>query len=321
MLKFNHKDLTDDLTDEEETVVFTFIELLATAGLSDREFFHQGSNGYCNRDNFRPAIHFFTRPESGFKVIVRRRDGFTTYLHSPDTYRILRPKHVQSTRNVQIDTLLLNSLLNAQQQLDDAGWLQVFESIIGFNSANTDNAEVSGQTEVVLLVGAFQRLLNCTGGKENELAQQFNLYFRPTHDIEFSNCSRFVGVNLQNRFHNSSTVRDIWIRDLTRLRGDLAHGVISPKYPAIWSLRNHLLLSSFLFPLLLKCYLVRAGCYTLTDDDTLKIELFEQLACAEHFFEQSGSDSFPWNDIFYAARYQQLVKSIKFMIDESTTEL
>ena len=70
-------------------------------------------------------------------------------------------------------------------------------------------------------------------------------------------------------------------------------------------MQEHLLLGSYIFPLLVKCKLSRAGLYTLTDRDQDDIDVFERLACVELFPQVSDdptnaedeSREFSWNEV------------------------
>lgn len=118
-----------------------------------------------------------------------------------------------------------------------------------------------------------------------------------------------------------SEVREIWLRDLCNLRGNVAHGKIGEAYKPIWSIRNHLLLASYAFPLVLKSFLATKGVYTLTPEDQFDIDVFEQLACEEHFSDLPEDRSHPWNIMRVNAwREQQLAELAASMTQTSAPE-
>ena len=100
----------------------------------------------------------------------------------------------------------------------------------------------------------------------------------------------------------------MWIRDFYRLRGDLAHGKVESKYPAIWTLRDHLLHASYVFPLVLKCKLTEGNFYNLTEDDQFHIDIFESLVCEEHFKPQDMELEHPWDKVFLEARLDRVFR-------------
>ena len=267
-------------------------------------------SGYWNRENFRIFIQNFTHESHGVAVTTRRRDGSRTIYYSGQTYFVQKPEQVESSSitKVKLDTHLLNSLLNAKDGLTPETWNCFFDSILNFNFANTDSERIQPEAEAVFMMGAFERLLEC-GGKENELAERFVKILRPpSSDKSPNDCTRLSDQRVLSRFRNSSTIRDMWIRDFFRLRGDLAHGKVNSKYPAVWTLRDHLLLSSYIFPLLLKCKLTEGNFYYLTEEDQFHIDLFETLVCEEHFKLQEEGQDHPWDKVFSEARLDRVFR-------------
>jgi hypothetical protein len=133
----------------------------------------------------------------------------------------------------------------------------------------------------------------------------------PIQTLEKSDltCARLADPTIQIRVASMSklaTLREIWLRDLCNLRGNVAHGKIGAQYSPIWSIRNHLLLASHVFPLLLKAFLAQKGSYTLTAGDQFEIDHFELRACEDHF---ASSKHHPWNAVTNPARMKQIFES------------
>jgi hypothetical protein len=310
IVKFGPNEITTDISEEQAASVFAFSELVAISGLSARNYFAASSmSGYWNRENFRIFIQNFTPESHGVAVTTRRRDGSRSTYYSGKTYNFQKPEHVESSSitKVKLDTPLLDSLLKAKDGLIPETWSCFFESILNFNFANTDNDGIQQEAEAVFIIGAFERLLEC-GGKENDLAERFVRILRPSSDKSPNDFTRLSAQQIESRFRNSSTIRDIWIRDFYRLRGDLAHGKVESKYPAIWTLRDHLLHSSYVFPLVLKCKLAEGKYYNLTEDDQFHIDLFESLLCEEHFKPQAMEHEHPWDKVFQEARIDKVFR-------------
>jgi len=283
-----------------------FSELLATSGLSEREFFTIGSIGYQNRDNFRLVIQSYSEdPSTGAAIKTRKRDGNTTNFWPSDSYRVRKPEHLNSRHD--IDLPLLNSLLELQKSQE---WDRVYEAILNFNLANTDNIEFSEHIEAVLLTAAFERLLNCRSGKEHDLANAVTSVLQPNQNVATSSCSLFQG-DPHDGLRRCPTLREAWIRDFFRLRGTLAHGQVESRYSSVWILKAHLLLASFAFPIALKRDLAQLGVYAWTEKDQEHLDLFERLLC-EDLFQPSGPqddhNSFPWPRIRAAFRRERRVQ-------------
>jgi len=202
-----------------------------------------------------------------------------------------RPPHV-SGGAPEVDDGLLRALLTARAS---AEWDRWYEAIVSFNLANTDHPKMSATIEAVLVVGALQRLLNCRGSDVNELCERFNQLFRPTERKTVASCgvsSPDPGVT--ERFRRAESVSDGWLRDFYALRGNLAHGMTTPRYPSVWNVHEHLLLSAFLFPRLVKLALAEGLIYALTGTDEADIDLFEELACERHLVEGNSPEEHRW---------------------------
>ena len=294
ILRIGGQELTRDLSEEERTSLFTFSELLSAAGLAAREFFSFGN--YQNRNNFRLVIQGFSGEKGGANITTRRRNGSANQNWNGNSYRVQKPEHISLHGHNPIDFSLLRSLMASREH---QYWQRIYESIISFNLANTDSPDISENIEAVLLNGALERLLGCNRGKEDDLAERFSAALAPTEDKHpSSSCAQLSAY--VDRSKKSSCIRDVWIRDLWRLRGNLAHGKIESPHKPVWNLRNHLLLGSFVFPLTLKSQLQSIGFYSLTDQDQKAIDIFELLACEDHFApveHPSIPGSHPWNRI------------------------
>lgn len=233
-------------------------------------------------------------------------------------FRVDKPMHVSlGPIPNDLDIPLLRALLAAEKSDD---WECFTESILNFNLANTDSPDMSQHIEAVLLVSAFERILKCGHGKEDELAQRFSEQLHPSQERLWGDCARLASSNCGPRFQAASSIREIWIRDFFRLRGDSAHGWIHHRYPAIWLLHEHLLLGSYAFPLLVRSILGKDKLYSVTKDDQFEIDLFERLA-SECLFEavkdKGEPPSWPWNKVIERAHaerlYAQVVEQLRRM--------
>lgn len=298
LLQIGNGGVVGDLSEAERESAFEFSELLAVSGLSCRDFFRWD---YWNKDNFRVVIQGFTDHEFvSFKS--RRKDGSSTQGWTIKSYQVLKPEHVDVNCSPNIDADLLNSLLKARTLPE---WVDYWGAIVYYNLSNTDNIEIDQRVEVVLAIGAFESLLS-TRGTGEALGDRFEEILKPMTDLPMNSCAQLSDTT---RFKKSVTVRHIWVRDFYNLRSKLAHGELGHKYPAIWSTRNHLLLASHAFPLVLKCLLGKQGIYQLTDEDRLRSNVFEKLACKDHFGQvknHSVPDEYPWNQVIQEEREEDV---------------
>lgn len=302
-------DPTRQVSESEIDNLFELRELIAVSALSCRPYFENGGFRYCNSHNFSLVVQRFENPASGVNVTSRRRDGQAQVYWSADTYRVQRPDHVPSPFvGLDLDIDLLEALTKARE---NPQFERIAESLAGFNLANTDSSEVFQRVELMLINGAFERLLDCRSGKEEDLAREFVSVIRPTSELLAGSWSRTAAAG--SRGGRSVTVREVWIRDFFRSRGDLAHGRIKPGRPLMWSLDEHLLLGSFIFPLALKVLLWQKSFYNLTADDRDLVDIFEKLLVTE-LFKSDGhealADSWPWNQVMEDMQTRRLARAL-----------
>ena len=287
--------ITDDLTHSEQEDVFTLSELITFSGLSRREYFGIGMS-YCNSDNFTFILQAFEGTVGGAAVTTRRRDGQTMDYISANAYKVHQPAHVRkSFERTRLDVLLLKSLLSAR---NEKWWGQLFDAIFWFNRANTDSYTVSPEAESIKIVSSFEQCLGLTKGKERELRKAFVAGLVPTKEILYSTSER----SRSSTMPGCSSVREAWITDFFRLRGDHAHGRRKAHYKSAWALNEHLILGSFAFPLLVKSLLAKNRHYALVQSDRIGIDCFERIASIPIFEKQPGSDDWPWNRILIDAK-------------------
>lgn len=290
ILLLRDKELFQDYDEDEKTFLFSIAEIIAFSGISRREYFVGNLGFYCNRDDFTFIILEFRENSAGVQVATRRRDGVVTNYISGDTYKVLRPHNIKyGFLPVKFDVPLIKSLLIAQEKLEDENWSLFADAIFHFNRANTDSDQTTPQQEVVLIISAFERLLNCNKGKEDDLVSKFLETFRPEEDLYITESSRIRDLKSKNP---NEILRERWMKDFFQLRGEYAHGKKTSKKPNRWKTHEHLLLGSFVFPLVVKCKLKEDGFYELSEDDIFDIDVFERLADADLFAETNK-----WNSI------------------------
>jgi hypothetical protein len=306
-------DLLAHLDEKQIDACFAFSEMVALAGLTKRRFFCQ-SGGYSNRDNYRLVVQQFDEPGNGVCQRTRRRDGVASHFMTAEVHRVPRPRHVPFER-MELDLALLQALVTCRASSNAADFV---DSIITFNLANTDNSMLSPHVELVLSSGALEKVLGCRNGRGDDLARAFTTALAPRSNIARASCPR---VQASNRFSKSTTIRDVWIRDLFALRGDLAHGKVGPECPSIWTVGDHLLLASFVFPLVIKTQLANASVYAMIEEDQLAIDAFEALACAADLFTPLDKfhGRFAWNEIIRKVandeRRRKILDDLKRMDD------
>jgi len=234
------------------------------SALAQRRFCRSGD--YCNADGYEVIAQSFAAERPGsISITTRRRDGFTqTYISRTSLPRFIRPEHVHSRLDIGIDEALARALLELPQ-----GDLKsrIDEAIAAFLRANTDASTMLPNAELVLMKSAFETLLGASH-RANDLRREFSAHFAgelPNPPVWGNGI--YSEACWQERWAQSSRPLDAWVRDLCDARNSAAHGVRTNGQPSVWQSQNHLLFSSWLFPLMVKKILVDAGLYQLSYED------------------------------------------------------
>jgi len=227
LIFLKNKDIFKDFADNEIESLFSFTEILAFSGLSNRQFFTNFS--YYNSSNFNFIIQSFEEDSKGITIVSRRRDGQTKSFIYVESYKVIKPFYVYNDIAIEIDINSVKSLLEAKEELEDK-WINFSDAIFFFNRANTDSNQISEHQEVVMMIGAIQRILMCNNGKIKELIENFNNTFRPKKDFDISKSRRIKKYNYKDK-DKINTLRETWLKDFYRLRGDYAHGKKQSKIP------------------------------------------------------------------------------------------
>lgn len=262
----------EDFADTERMYLFSLSEIIAFSNIIERKLFIS-IGPYCNRDDFQLVIQSFDSAHKGMSIYSRRRDGNKHSIYSGDNYQCLVDPHLNYNSAKPLNENIIKSLLNAQNTLNDK-WALYSDTIFNFNHANSDNNNISPKEEAIMLLGAIQRILGCNSANIDELSSGLKDALTPESNLD---------LNLSNRYKHGPTnkdnptcLREIWIKDFYRARGDFAHGKGKTFKELTWTLNEHLLYASYILPLLLKLKLSEDNLYTMTELDLVDVDLFEE---------------------------------------------
>lgn len=290
IFKHREKGMFAVLTDDERTECFVHGEIVSFASVASREFFSFGY--YTNSASSALFLQKFTRNAKGFALTARRRDG-EKLNYSPDKYHIvLQPLHVAGGA-LSFDQPLAEALVQARSA---PIWPRMYESLLCYLRANSDDNAVTIPSELIFALGAFERLLDVNNGKCAELAARVvsTLALVLKEEPLPSPATRSYG-----KLGQATSLREIWIRDFCACRGDLGHGRNTPAYQSIWRPEEHLLLASEIFPIAVKTVLAKEGLYRLEEKDLERTYLFDQRLRAGELFkigEKNEAPVFGWED-------------------------
>jgi hypothetical protein len=255
-----------DATTEEVQSRLSDLEMITVSALSERTF---GAHiRYTNSDEVAVIAQGFdpARP-SALSTATRRRDGGVGHgFGSGGGIKFQRPLHVAATVILDLDKLLLESLLT----LKSSGQLppHLYDAISVFNRANTDADGISDKVDLVLHRVALETLAQATHRTADLKAKLTNLLGLDAAPVKWwpGDFDRSVWTA---RWPKSMRPFDAWVEDFCHARNVSAHGTYgaSSRAPAVWSERNHLMFASWLFPLLAKKVLAESGAHPLSEED------------------------------------------------------
>lgn len=284
---------------EDEIEQFKFFNNLLTMSCLSNRMFFQPMIGYINSD----TLDYFIRrhsPDRNFQTVYgRKRDGHIKSINTERSEIIKRPVHVSSKLPYKPDIMLLNSLITAKDELRNRFWYKVYNSILNFTSGNTDNIKISPTQEIIFLRSSFEQLLS-----ERTLHSDFTDVIEEfTELILLEEFPEVIDRPANLEITPEMPISEAWIREFIALRDYLAHGNSLSSFETRWSLHEHLLLASFIYPVILKWFLQEHNQYTLSKRDIARFKAFEQLLSVQHFVDYTDQENeedfeYPWNNIF-----------------------
>lgn len=299
ILFLKNTSIATDFDEEKIVELFIYREIVALAALSKRTYFAHWN--YCSSDNLKLVVQRYQSPVTSPAVSTRRRDGDLLQGFSPGLFKERCPTHVSPITNLPLDNDLIVALLKVYE-IGEEFWIDIYDSILNFNLANTDSSDFRPQIELVLVTSALERLFGLIQGKEDaltkEVTQLLNNAFPELKNLPENKV-------LKKDLAGYKSIREAWVRDLFRLRNRYAHGRTQTKYDYSWSTQEHLLLLAYIYPLLLKLVLQAKGFYSLNDNDNRDIFTFDYLLNLNGTLRSKPNDphSFIWDEVIGKARW------------------
>ena len=307
ILAAHDRGLTEHQSDEDRADLFLFAELFAFAALAARKFF---SYDYCNRDDLRLVIQAFEDPRGGAFMEMRRRDGVQESRVTGDHYQVQVPAHVShGGRQIKPDCALLEALLGSRFRKE---WSELYRGVVLFNQANTDAPDMSMDTELVLTYAAMEQILGISSrSDQRRFHAKFAEAWDPSREVPQSEWR----APPTGRPWKQDSLRACWAFDLQICRGNLAHGHGESALPSQWTVREHLLLTSFAVPVLVKRVLSGMGLYEPTDDDERDINALEPLLNLLDVFSapdpEDDDEGYAWRRVLRREKDRQLDQLIE----------
>jgi hypothetical protein len=290
-----------DLADSDIEEIFNLRRAVSFAGLRHRRFFRH--DGYVNDHTFACVVQNYRPGQKGVGVVARGRDGGRRKLWTMGV-RVPCPDHVTGGKIAAVDAELVSALCTAMEGPKGDAMRDAIELL---NLANTDSADIRPHTELLLSVASLQRVLGVSKkSKAHELTKSFAEALASIEPERVpSDCRRTIPSKSK-----AATLRELWFEDFYACRGAVAHGrPVGPPKP-IWTLDEHLLLSSYVIPRVALLRLAEDGFRSLTEHDRSEIADFDHLLCPSTLFgppdptdddPEPPDDSQAWTDTLFAA--------------------
>jgi len=295
--------MTDDLSEEERNQVWEDAEILSLAAISHNDYFCKVGH-YGNSSLFAVIFQGFAGQDPDRAVVItRRREGCVWNLCRMEDLNFAPAPGVTLAEagRFDFDQPMIRALVARRER---PGWEAWQDAISYFNLANTDSELIRPHVEMVLMLAAFQRLLN-VGSKEKQLTREFLRVLTPHTPLMASASKRCAGARKRDE-----PLRACWIRQFCIARGAYAHGDLRSRARIAWSIEEFLVLGAFIFPVVVKKLLSADGLYQMLDTDLDKEQAFEQLADSDILHpREDGSGTqrgFAWGEVLEAAQWQRI---------------
>jgi hypothetical protein len=293
VLQYDGRPLGADFDEAERAAIFRFGQYLAVSGLSDRRFIGGFMDGYTASGHYQVVIQAFTDPYTGSVSLThRRKEGHSNVMLGQSDVHFLRPAHLVGQGEPNINLQLL-SALQSGKTLPQVVHEHVDASVIQYLLANSDSPDVPLEAESIATYAALERVSDSDQSLKDirkKLPALLALVdsspwterlrnepgMRPEADAE---------AEAQPEPEVERPVLRNWLQQIYALRGNVAHGKPAHWAPKQWSQQEHLLAGAFIYPLALKCLLVRHKLYALNEEDVAWTLGLEELLSARPFFE------------------------------------
>lgn len=266
-------------------------EILTTAALSARSY-----GSFARYTNSAEWLLVGQKVDMSAPASVvaesRRRDGGLRRHFSTSIPRqhFTRPLHVAGDRIFDIDQVLFEALL---QSTSSPRLLHLIDAVVTFNAANTDAGGHSklDAVDLVLMRAAFETLLQASH-RSRDLKDKLLRLSHKNRPLKRWTPGPVGRTQWQARWKDEVRPLAAWTEDFCATRNSAAHGQTNSGThpPPVWSRINHLMFSSWLFPLLLKRVLVDAGIHALSECDRFYLSHCERFITSNvaEFDEKTG---------------------------------
>ena len=281
VLQYDGRQLGADFDEADRAAIFRFGQHLAVSGLSDRRFIGGFLDGYTAAGHYQVVIQAFTEPYTGSVSLThRRKDGHSSVMLGQSDVHFVRPAHLVSQGEPNINLRLL-AALQSVQTLPQAIHEHVDASVTQYLLANSDSPDVPLEAESIATYAALERVSD-SDQTLKDIRKKLPALLAM---VEGSPWAGHLRDELGLPSDGEMPVLHAWLQQIYALRGNVAHGKPAHWAPQQWSQHEHLVAGAFIYPLALKCLLAQHKLYALNEEDVGWTLGLEGLLSDRPFFE------------------------------------
>lgn len=253
-------------------------------------------------------------PTTPISFELRRRDGVRPHFGSPSgAFHFYMPSQCTGLGTAECDVDLIRSFELGLAQ--NAVVLDKIESALPFfEFANRDDSLMSMKSELVMMVAAYEYLLEPNA---LELSKSLAEHLKRFGSGKTVSDARLEGREVfQDPKHDTklavAPIHQGWIYELHKMRSAMVHPTTTTARWG-WSAFEHLLMGAFAFPLIVKVLLEENRLYVLSADDVGRLKAIDELLIAREWSptQQDGG----WNGI--VRRAEMYAGIAKVLSDET----
>lgn len=293
-----------NLSDFDFETVDLAAALLFLASWACNDYFPRWPSPYVNSSSFRVIWQCFSDSPISIALISRRRDGRNLgggYKHGE--VKFSAPLQCSFCELAKVDEALLKAL-NAGNAANCETLRRLRYALPFVSLANTDDDLMAERAEAILMGSAFEQLLG--GGSAYKLGRKFGILFRPYGNMTVDNARKVrpdiaIDTTMSERAAAQQEwwVHRKWFEELYDLRSKAVHKGTASVRSWGWSLREHLLMAAWVFPLAVKLLLQRDGHYTFSDHDKVRGLSVDKLLAVTDWDKktENGKGPYKWDEI------------------------
>lgn len=225
------------------------------------------------------------------------------FVDLPCTFRFAEPFQCRQRAEFSPDQLLLSALVQSFEKSEE--WFRpVLTSLPFYSLATTDSPFQMHSERILFLAAAFEQLLCPSSGSAVKIALEMSKRMKNFHSsMTAKDLARYgrSAVKCAKEEYQSALdngpVSQAWIYELHQQRSKVVHRGPSVEEGTSWKLWEHILMGTFVYPLLIKLLLEKKTSYQLSEDDQWKLRAVDYLLLRTDWKEESSCGETVWSKL------------------------